>query len=110
MLTQYDINSINEAKLLWENNVQKKFKEGHTAIFNLLKPVWDDGTYINVGNDICPLCRDYLKKDGNCKNCPFVRVLGKLCIEAGGRIFCRTPTLETCNNFIKNFDIMLGKI
>ena len=58
MLTQYDINSINEAKLLWENNVQKKFKEGHTAIFNLLKPIWDDGTHINVGNDVCPLCRD----------------------------------------------------
>jgi hypothetical protein len=106
-LQQVEIDIINEAKNLWIENVQKKFIEGRKARFNLFNPIWEDGTYINIGNDICPMCREYLKKDGNCKNCLFIRILGKLCIDSGGRNFCRKPNLESCNKFIENFDIML---
>lgn len=110
MLSQKDKDIVNKAKELWEKNVRTKFNEGHKATFNLLKPIWDDGSYIDVGNDVCPMCIEYLHKEHNCNNCPFLKILKKNCANSGGRTFCRNPTLENCNNFMYNFDIMLKEI
>ena len=107
MLTQKEKDIVLEAKLLWEKNAKNKFINGHTAFFNFLKPIWEDGSYIEVGYNICPMCREYLKKEGNCNNCLFIKILGKNCADSGGRNFCRNPNLDTCNDFIKNFDYML---
>lgn len=109
ILTTKEMNLIHETKEYWIENIQKKFLNGAKAKFNCSKPIWEDGEYIKAGVEHCPMCREYFKKDGNCLNCLFIKCLGKYCVTSGGRSFCRNPNLETCNEFILNFDKMLKR-
>lgn len=72
-------------------------------------PKWQDGYFMSSTHYSCPMCKEYLHKDLNCKNCLFLKVLGVRCDKAGGLEFISNPCLETCNNFMLNFEKMLGE-
>lgn len=104
------IELLEASKKHWIEDIQKRFLAGETAYARFLSPRWSNGEKIKCSAEYCPLCREYVLQEGNCKRCPFIILLGKYCASAGGYKFCRNPSLETCNNFMANFDSMINKL
>ncbi len=107
MLTQKEKNIVNACIDHWTVNAKNKFFAGRKA-FTGNPPKWDNGSIINCTYKTCPMCQEYVLKDGNCDKCLFKTLLNTRCDKAGGLEFAKNPCLETCNNFMLNFERMLG--
>ena len=90
----------------WDRDVKTKFLLGIKA-FPGNPPRWQDGSFIACTTYSCPMCKEFLHKDLKCDNCLFVKFLSKKCDKLGGLDFIANPSLETCNNFMLNFQKIL---
>lgn len=92
----------------WTVNAKDYFLKGRKAIGGKF-PKWSNGETINCTYKNCPMCKEYVLKDGHCDRCLFKTILNSRCDKAGGLEFINNPCLETCNKFMSNFEKMLGK-
>ena len=107
MLTMQEIELVNNTKKHWIEDIKTRLTNGEKVYGVYPSLIWKDGTKLKCSYNDCPFCLEYFKKDGNCKRCLFLRVLGKDCAFSGGLDFMKNPSLENCERFINNFDLII---